>query len=151
MRDVFLALVLHVSVLLGVVIAVRHAESALERIRETYGQQGYLDAKVDSETDFDDQAQSVWYRITIYEGRLYKFGKLVLTGISPSGEKRLRAAWPILSGDVFDKTKFEDILLKLQVHREQIFVDLPIHYESVGHWLQTDPDTGNVDVLLDFK
>ena len=126
-------------------------QGALERIRETYGQQGYLDAKVDSETDFDDQAQSVWYRITIYEGRLYKFGKLVLTGISPSGEKRLRAAWPILSGDVFDKTKFEDILLKLQVHREQIFVDLPIHYESVGHWLQTDQDTGNVDVLLDFK
>jgi outer membrane protein assembly factor BamA len=126
-------------------------QDALERIRETYGQQGYLDAKVDSEADFDDQAQSVWYRITIYEGRLYKFGKLVLTGISPSGEKRLRAAWPILSGDVFDKTKFEDILLKLQVHREQIFVDLPIHYESVGHWLQTDPNTGNVDVLLDFK
>jgi outer membrane protein insertion porin family len=126
-------------------------QGALERIRETYGQQGYLDAKVDSEADFDDQAQTVWYRITIYEGRLYKFGKLVLTGISPSGEKRLRAAWPILSGDVFDKTKFEDILLKLQVHREQIFVDLPIHYESVGHWLQTDPDTGNVDVLLDFK
>jgi outer membrane protein assembly factor BamA len=126
-------------------------QGALERIRETYGQQGYLDAKVESEADFDDQAQTVWYRITIYEGRLYKFGKLVLTGISPSGEKRLRAAWPILSGDVFDKTKFEDILLKLQVHREQIFVDLPIHYESVGHWLQTDPDTGNVDVLLDFK
>jgi outer membrane protein insertion porin family len=126
-------------------------QGALERIQETYGQQGYLDAKVESETDFDDQAQTVSYRIIIHEGRLYKFGKLVLTGISPGGEKRLRAAWPILSGDVFDKTKFEDILLKLQVHREQIFVDLPIHYESVGHWLQTDQDTGNVDVLLDFK
>jgi outer membrane protein assembly factor BamA len=126
-------------------------QAALERIQEAYGHLGYLDAKVESEADFDDQAQTVWYRITIHEGRLYKFGKLVLTGISPSGEKRLRAAWPILSGDVFDKTKFEDILLKLQVHREQIFVDLPIHYESVGHWLQTDPETGNVDVLLDFK
>ena len=126
-------------------------QAALERIQETYGHLGYLDAKVESDADFDDQAQTVWYRITIHEGRLYKFGKLVLTGISPSGEKRLRAAWPILSGDVFDKTKFEDILLKLQVHREQIFVDLPIHYESVGHWLQTDPETGNVDVLLDFK
>ncbi len=126
-------------------------QAGLERIQETYGHQGYLDAKVESEADFDDQAQTVWYRITIQEGRLYKFGKLVLTGISPVGEKRLRAAWPILSGDVFDKTKFEEILLKLQVHKEQIFVDLPIHYESVGHWLQTDPDTGNVDVLLDFK
>jgi outer membrane protein assembly factor BamA len=126
-------------------------QGGLERIQETYGQRGYLDTKVESEADFDDQAQTVWYRINIQEGRLYKFGKLVLTGISPSGERRLRAAWPILSGDIFDKTKFEDILLKLQVHKEQIFVDLPIHYESVGHWLQTDQDTGNVDVLLDFK
>src|ERR1700676_2391426 len=126
-------------------------QAALDRIQETYGHLGYLDAKVESEADFDDQAQTVWYRITIHEGRLYKFGKLVLTGISPGGEKRLRAAWPILNGDVFDKTKFEDILLKLQVHPEQIFVDLPVHYESVGHWLQTDQDTGNVDVLLDFK
>jgi hypothetical protein len=126
-------------------------QAALDRIQETYGHLGYLDAKVESEADFDDQAQTVWYRITIQEGRLYKFGKLVLTGISPSGEKRLRAAWPILSGDVFDKTKFEDILLKLQVHKEQVFVDLPIHYDSVGHWLQTDPETGNADVLLDFK
>jgi outer membrane protein insertion porin family len=126
-------------------------QGGLERIQETYGQRGYLDTKVESEADFDDQTQTVWYRINIREGRLYKFGKLVLTGISPSGERRLRAAWPILSGDIFDKTKFEDILLKLQVHKEQIFVDLPIHYESVGHWLQTDQDTGNVDVLLDFK
>jgi hypothetical protein len=76
---------------------------------------------------------------------------LGLTGVSPTAEKRLRAAWPILSGDIFDKTKYEDILLKLQVHKEQVFVDLPVHYESVGHWLQTDAETGMVDVLLDFK
>lgn len=126
-------------------------QAGLDRIQEEYGHQGYLDAKVDYSSDFDDQAQTVWYRVSIQEGRLYKFGKLVLTGISPVGEKRLRAAWPILSGDVFDKTRFEDILLKLQVHKEQIFVDLPLHYDSVGHWLQTDPATGNVDVLLDFK
>jgi hypothetical protein len=63
----------------------------------------------------------------------------------------LRAAWPILAGDVFDKAKFEDILLKLQTHPEQIFVDLPVHYESVGHWLETDDGAGTVDVLMDFK
>lgn len=61
-------------------------QGALERIQETYGQQGYLDAKVESETDFDDQAQTVSYRIIIHEGRLYKFGKLVLTGISPAAK-----------------------------------------------------------------
>jgi outer membrane protein insertion porin family len=126
-------------------------EAAWMRVQEEYGHRGYLDVKVEPIAEYDDQAHTVSYRINISEGRVYKFGKLVLTGMSPTGEKRLRAAWPILSGDVFDKTKYEDILLKLQVHREQIFVDLPVHYESVGHWLQTDADSGMVDVLLDFK
>jgi outer membrane protein insertion porin family len=126
-------------------------EAAWTRLQEEYGHRGYLEAKVEPVAEFDDQAHTVSYRINISEGRVYKFGKLVLTGMSTTGEKRLRAAWPILSGDVFDKTKYEDILLKLQVHPEQIFVDLPVHYESVGHWLQTDADTGMVDVLLDFK
>jgi outer membrane protein assembly factor BamA len=126
-------------------------EAAWMRVQEEYGHRGYLDVEVEPIAEYDDQAHTVSYRINISEGRVYKFGKLVLTGMSPTGEKRLRAAWPILSGDVFDKTKYEDILLKLQVHREQIFVDLPVHYESVGHWLQTDADTGMVDVLLDFK
>ncbi len=75
----------------------------------------------------------------------------MLTEISPTAERRLRAAWPILSNDVFDKTKFEDFLLKLQVHREQIFVDLPVHYDSIGHWLEKDANSGTVDVLMDFK
>jgi outer membrane protein insertion porin family len=126
-------------------------EAAWTRLQEEYGHRGYLEAKVEPQAEYDDQAHTVSYRINISEGRVYKFGKLVLTGMSPTGEKRLRAAWPILSGDVFDKTKYEDLLLKLQVHKEQIFVDLPVHYESVGHWLQTDPETGMVDVLLDFK
>jgi len=126
-------------------------EAAWMRVQEEYGHRGYLDVKVEPIAEYDDQAHTVSYRIDISEGRVYKFGKLVLTGMSPTGEKRLRAAWPILSGDVFDKTKYEDILLKLQVHREQIFVDLPVHYESVGHWLQTDAEAGMVDVLLDFK
>jgi outer membrane protein assembly factor BamA len=126
-------------------------EAAWTRLQEEYGHRGYLEAKVEPVAEYDDQAHTVSYRINISEGRVFKFGKLVLTGMSPTGEKRLRAAWPILSGDVFDKIKYEDILLKLQVHPEQIFVDLPVHYESVGHWLQTDADTGMVDVLLDFK
>jgi len=126
-------------------------EAAWTRVQEEYGHRGYLEAKVEAVADYDDQAHTVSYRINISEGRVYKFGKLVLTGMSPTGEKRLRAAWPILTGDVFDKTKYEDILLKLQVHPQLIFVDLPVHYESVGHWLQTDAETRMVDVLLDFK
>jgi hypothetical protein len=28
---------------------------------------------------------------------------------------------------------------------------LPVHYETVGHWLERDEAAGTVDVLLDFK
>jgi outer membrane protein assembly factor BamA len=126
-------------------------EGGWDRIREEYAHHGYLDANVEPLAEFDDQGHTVTYIVTIHEGRSYKMGRLVLTGISPSGERRLRAAWPDLSGEVFDKQKFEDILLKLQVHPEQIFVDLPLHYDSVGHWLQRDESSGTVDVLLDFK
>ena len=68
-----------------------------------------------------------------------------------AAEKKLHAAWPIPPGEVFDKTKYEEVLTKLQLHQEQIFGELPLHYETVGHWLQPDSNARTVDVLLDFK
>jgi len=135
----------------GQVVDGMAVEAGWDKIRETYGQHGYLDAKVETAAEYDDAAQAVSYIVKIEEGRAYKFGKLVLTGLSPTAEKRLRAAWPNLSNEVFDKAKYEDILLKLQVHQEQVFVDLPVHYDTVGHWLEKDETNGTVDVLLDFK
>jgi hypothetical protein len=88
--------------------------------------------------------------VSIQEGKQYRFGKMVLTGLSPAAEKKLHAAWPIPQGEIFDKIKYEDVLTKLQLHQEQIFGELPLHYQEVGHWLQANSD-GTVDVLLDFK
>lgn len=125
-------------------------EAGWDRVREEFARHGYLDSKVDAVPTFDEAAHTVSYSVSIQEGRQYRFGKMVLTGLSPAAEKKLQAAWPIPQGEVFDKTKYEDILIKLQLHREQIFGELPLHYETPGHWLQTNSD-GTVDVLLDFK
>jgi outer membrane protein assembly factor BamA len=126
-------------------------EAAWDRIREEYGQHGYLDATTNPVATYDDPAGAVSYSVKIQEGPQYHFGKMVLTGLSPAGERKLHGAWPIAAGDVFDKSKFEEVLTKLQAHQEQIFGELPLHYETVGHWLQTDAGKGTVDVLLDFK
>jgi outer membrane protein insertion porin family len=126
-------------------------ETAWDRVREEYGHHGYLDAKLDAETQFDDQAHTVSYSVKIQEGIPYKFGRMVITGLSPTGERRILQNWPMVAGDVFDKAKYEEILTKLQVHPAQIFGDLPLHYDNVGHWLQTEPTKSTVDVLLDFK
>ena len=126
-------------------------EAGWDRVREELGHHGYLDAKVDPVPSFDESAHTVSYSVTIHEGPQYRFGKMVLTGVSTAAEKKLLAAWPIPQGEIFDKTKYEEVLTKLQLHQEQIFGELPLHYETVGHWLQPDASTGTVDVLLDFK
>ena len=87
----------------------------------------------------------------ISEGKPYRFGALVITGLSIAAEKRLREGWPIPQNELFDKTTFEEFLTKLEARPGEIFRDLPVHYENVGHWIQPDAAKDTVDVLLDFK
>ena len=76
---------------------------------------------------------------------------MLFRSVSLAAEKLIRARWPLVKGEVFDKLKYEDFLLKLDRRSSEIFGELPIHYDQVGHWLQIDAQKGTVDVLLDFK
>lgn len=126
-------------------------EGGWDRVREAYGQQGYLEAKVDPIASYDDQAHTVSYSVGITEGKQFRYHEMTITGMSATGETMIREAWPIKTGDVMDKSVFEQFLTQLESHRETIFKDLPVHYETVGHWLQTNAENGTVDALLDFK
>jgi outer membrane protein assembly factor BamA len=126
-------------------------EGGFDRAKEEYGHLGYLDAKLDAEAKFDDTAHTVAYFVTVSEGQQYHFNAMTITGTPLAAERIIRDAWPQKAGDVFDKAIFEQLLTRLEAHRETVFKDLPIHYDTVGHWLQTDPANGTVDVLLDFK
>jgi hypothetical protein len=79
---------------------------------------------------------------------MYHMGKLVLTGLSIEGERRIRAAWGIAQGAVFNKEIYEQFA---NTGVKQAFIGLPFHYEKVGRFLQEDPNSGSVDVLLDFQ
>jgi outer membrane protein assembly factor BamA len=126
-------------------------EGGWDRVREEYGHLGYLEAKVEPVASYDDQGHTVLYTVAITEGKQYRFHDMTITGMSLAGEKMIREAWPLKPGDVMDKTVFEQFLLRLESHRESIFKDMPVHYETVGHWLQTDQQNGTADALLDFK
>src|SRR5579862_9548494 len=126
-------------------------EGGLDHIREEYAHVGYLEAKIDPVANFDDQAHTVSYRVRVDEGGSFKFNALTITGLSPGAEKRLRDAWSIPQGEVFDKTIFEDFLTKLETKPNDIFGTLPVLYDNVGHWVQPDDAKHTVDVLLDFK
>ena len=126
-------------------------EGGLERIRDEYGQRGYLDATLKPETSYNEAAHTVSYRIAVTEGTQYRMGGWVITGLSSNGEQRIRTTFPIASGDIFDKMKYQDFLIALQNHSKEILGEMPIHYETVGHWLKPDAEKKTVDVLLDFK
>jgi outer membrane protein assembly factor BamA len=126
-------------------------EGGWDRVREAYGRLGYLESKVTPEPAYDDQAHTVSYTVNITEGQQFHYQDMVITGMSLAGERLIREAWPVKPGDILDKTVFEKFLLQLEAHRETVFKDLPVHYDTVGHWLQTDTGKGSVEVLLDFK
>ena len=75
-------------------------------------------------------------------------GSLVLTGLSIEGERRVRAAWKIPDGAVFDKSIYDEFL---STGITQAFTGLPFHYEKIGRFLQEDPQHATVDVMLDFQ
>ena len=126
-------------------------EAGWERVHEEYGRRGYMQARIEPAPSYDDSAHTVSYSVRIDEGKPFRFGSMIITGLSLNAERILRESWPIPQGQLFDKVKFEEFLTKVQAHSLDIFKDLPIHYDEVGHWLQPDEAKGTVDVLLDFK
>ncbi len=126
-------------------------EGGWERGREDYGERGYLEAKVTPVAAYDDGAHTTSYEVSIVEGRVFRYGSMTISGMSLAGERMIQEAWSMKPGDVFDKKVFEDFLFRLESHRETIFKELPVHYDTVGHFLQTDEEKRTVEVLLDFK
>lgn len=126
-------------------------EGGWDRVRNAYGHLGYLEVSLNSVATYDDRAHAVSYKVSIVEGRQYHYDTMSITGMSLAGERLIRDAWSIKPGEILDRVYFERFLTQLESHRDAIFRDLPVHYDTVGHWLQTDPAKGTVDVLLDFK
>ena len=126
-------------------------EGGWERVREEYGERGYLEAKVTPVAAYDDAAHTTSYEVSIVEGSVFHYGSMTISGMSLAGERMIQEAWSMKPGEVFDKKVSDDFLRRLESHRETIFKELPVHYDTVGHFLQTDAEKGTVEVLLDFK
>jgi outer membrane protein insertion porin family len=126
-------------------------ESSWQQVELAYAHRGYLDAKITPVPQFDDASGTVRYNVNIGEGPQYHMGELVITGLSLDAERRLRNAWRLRPGEVFDKTFLDSTLAKLEKPTVAIFGDLPVHYAQMGHLLRTNPENHVVDVLIDFR
>jgi outer membrane protein assembly factor BamA len=116
-----------------------------------YSRIGYLDARVEPVPQFDDAAGKVSYRVTVTEGPQFHMGQLIVTGLSLEAEKKLRAAWTLQPGSVFDEIYFESFRDGLAHPTSNVFGSLPVHYEKMGDLARRDDEKKTVDVLLDFQ
>jgi outer membrane protein assembly factor BamA len=123
-------------------------EAMWQDVRNAYAKRGYLDAMLDPIPHFDEASKRVAYTVEIKEGPQYQMGTLILSGLSPEGEKRIRANWKLPHGTLFDKSVYDQFI---DTGISQAFAGLPYHYDKVGKFLQQNPETGKVDVLIDFQ
>jgi len=85
-------------------------EGDLKSVQELYGSRGYILAKVKVDAQFDDAARTVTLRLGVDEGSVYHMGELQFRGIDNNLTDRLRAAWKIRPGDVYDATYLKQFL-----------------------------------------
>ena len=82
----------------------------LKDIQKLYGSRGYVTAAIKPETEFDDAANTVLIRLDVKEGYVFHMGELEFRGLDNSLTAKLRGAWKIRPGEVFDSTYLAEYL-----------------------------------------
>ena len=82
----------------------------LKDIQKLYGSRGYVTATLAANPDFDDASSTVAIRIDVKEGFVYHMGELALRGLDNSLTAKLRNAWKIRPGDVYDASYLSEYL-----------------------------------------
>ena len=82
----------------------------LKDIQKLYGSRGYVVCAIKTQAAFDDAAGTVEFRIDIAEGEAYHMGELEFRGLDNSLMAKLRNAWKIRFGEVYDSTYLSEYI-----------------------------------------
>jgi len=82
----------------------------LHTVQELYGSRGYILASVKVNAEFDDVAGTVAYHLVVNEDSIFRMGELEFRGIDNNLTARLRAAWKIRPGEVYDASYLQQFL-----------------------------------------
>lgn len=82
----------------------------LREVQLLYGSRGYILAAIKVNAEFDDVIGGVVYHLAVQEGALYRMGELQFRGLDNNLTARLRAAWKIRPGEVYDATYLKQFL-----------------------------------------
>ena len=82
----------------------------LRAVQSLYGTRGYIAAAIQVEAEFDEASASAAYRLEVNEGPLFRMGELEFRGLDNNLTARLRAAWKLRPGDVYDAGYLQEFL-----------------------------------------
>ena len=82
----------------------------LVHVRDLYGTRGYVAATLKAEAHFDDAARTVALVIHVKEDAVYHMGELEFRGLDNGLTAKLRAAWKLRPGDVFNSDYLKEYL-----------------------------------------
>lgn len=85
-------------------------EDDLRAVQQLYGSRGYILASIKLNAAFDDAAGTVVYPFVVDEGPVFHMGDLEFRGLDNSLAARLRAAWKLHPGDVYDAAYLQEFL-----------------------------------------
>lgn len=82
----------------------------LKDVQKLYGSRGFITATIKLEAEFDDDAGTVAFRLDVSEGYVYHMGELEFRGLDNSLTAKLRNAWKIRPGEVYNSTYLSEYL-----------------------------------------
>ena len=82
----------------------------LKDIQKLYGSRGYVTASIKVDAEFDDADGTALIHLNVKEGYEYHMGELEFRGLDNSLTAKLRNAWKLRPGDVFDSTYLSEYL-----------------------------------------
>ena len=82
----------------------------LKDVQKLYGSHGYATAILKADAEFDDGTGTALIHLNVKEGFVYHMGELEFRGLDNSLTAKLRNAWKLRPGDVYDSTYLSEYL-----------------------------------------
>ncbi len=96
----------------GDIAAADKISAGIDAIHEVYGKKGYIAANLSPGQIFDDGARQVRYSFQLDEGSQYHMGTFTASGVDAQVAERIRKAWRLKAGDVYDASYIKEFARK---------------------------------------
>lgn len=87
-----------------------HITDGLQEVKTLYGARGYITCAIRIDEQFDDSAKTVAIVLEVTEDSVYRMGELDFRGLDNSLTAKLRSAWKLRQGEIYDATYLKQYL-----------------------------------------